>query len=303
MGWLIHNPIADMYGHDFLLFYGGIIVLTLVACWLKLRQSDPTASMPLPPVPSEPNPYETAYLRGGENEVTRVVIFGLTQRGYLQVTEEADKRIEQAPDHPDPAHLPQLERAVFEALQIPLSAEDIFKSVSLSSTVRSYCTTYEQTLQNEQLLTADEVKTAAKRIGLTGAAVIFGLGGYKLLIALAKGYSNVGFLIVMGIVSLVILFIICESDRLSSRGKKYLERLQLAFERLKGSAASVPSAAVDSTLLLLVGVFGVELLAGTPYAYYQEMFQRSSSGGGSCGAGCGSGGGDGCGGGCGGCGE
>ena len=141
MGWLIHNPIADMYGHDFLLFYGGIIVLTLVACWLKLRQSDPTASMPLPPVPSEPNPYETAYLRGGENEVTRVVIFGLTQRGYLQVTEEADKRIEQAPDHPDPAHLPQLERAVFEALQIPLSAEDIFKSVSLSSTVRSYCTT------------------------------------------------------------------------------------------------------------------------------------------------------------------
>ncbi len=45
-------------------------------------------------------------------------------------------------------------------------------------------------------------------VRLAGAAVIVGLGGYKLAVALAKGRHNVGFLIMMGLVALCILFAI-----------------------------------------------------------------------------------------------
>jgi len=51
-----------------------------------------------------------------------------------------------------------------------------------------------------------KIERAALQIKLTGACVIVGLGGYKLLIALAKGRYNVGFLILMCIVALCVLF-------------------------------------------------------------------------------------------------
>jgi hypothetical protein len=39
MDWLIHNPIGDMYGPYFLLFYACIIAVTLAACrWRGLRR-------------------------------------------------------------------------------------------------------------------------------------------------------------------------------------------------------------------------------------------------------------------------
>lgn len=36
MEWLTDNPIANMYGPQFLLLYGVVIVVTLVACWVLL---------------------------------------------------------------------------------------------------------------------------------------------------------------------------------------------------------------------------------------------------------------------------
>ena len=56
-----------------------------------------------------------------------------------------------------------------------------------------------------------EARAAAWKIGGRSALVIVGLGGYKLLVALAKGRNNVGFLLLMGVVSLVMLcrFHIC----------------------------------------------------------------------------------------------
>jgi uncharacterized protein (TIGR04222 family) len=85
MDWLLHNLIADMPGPVFLFVYGLVIVLTLAVCWSWLCQSNPTASLPAPRVPSTPDRYEIAYFRGGENEVLRVVLFRLLQQGALQV--------------------------------------------------------------------------------------------------------------------------------------------------------------------------------------------------------------------------
>jgi hypothetical protein len=51
MDVLLHNPIADMYGPNFLAFYGIVIAVTMFVCW-KLVQ-DPTKNNPLPLIPGE----------------------------------------------------------------------------------------------------------------------------------------------------------------------------------------------------------------------------------------------------------
>ena len=331
MDRLLHNPIADLPGPEFLALYGVVIVGTLVICKTKSRQADSSRTLSPPLVPAKLDPYEIAFLRGGENEVLRLAILSLIQRGYLRVTETAkswfraaEQHIEPNPNHSDPRHLSELEGEIFRWLSKPTKAQDIFQSDDLATHLRVHCRSYEGRLRDENLLTSEAMRSSVWSVGLLGTLVIASLGGYKLLVALSKDHTNVLFLIVMGVISIISLIWMCQSPRLTSRGRAYLERIQLALERLKDRAASVSSASADPSLLLLAAVFGIGVLAGTPYAYYPRMFQRaaassdgsvstwmsscgvSSCGTNSAGSSCGSsscGGGGGCGGGCGGCGS
>ena len=52
----------------------------------------------------------------------------------------------------------------------------------------------------------DGVRKACLRIRMFGTAVILGLGGYKLVLAIQKGRYNVLFLVMMGIISVCILW-------------------------------------------------------------------------------------------------
>jgi uncharacterized protein (TIGR04222 family) len=309
MNWLMDNPIANMYGPQFLFLYGCAIVVTLVGCWWKLHSADPTAELPPLPLRADPDPYEIAYMRGGENEVIRLTIFNLIQRGYLKVSEtkkwwgRTEQRLERGSGHPDQRHLSHLEQKVFRLFSTPRTAADIFQSDSQSADLKGLWADFDSKLQGEQALCPAEVGEAAGRVRMVGILIILGLGGYKLMVALAKGRHNVGFLIAMGFCSILLLLWVCRPPRLSRLGRDYLKRLQEVFERLKPTA----SHASDITLLLLVSLFGLGVLTGTAYASLGQMFSRSASGSGGCGGGCGGGGagcgGGGCGGGgCGGCG-
>lgn len=115
MDHLLHNPIADMPGPEFLALYGVVIVGTLVLCKTKSRQADSSRTLSPPLIPDKLDPYEIAFLRGGENEVLRLAILSLIQRGYLRVTETAkswfraaEQHIEPNPNHSDPRHLSEL---------------------------------------------------------------------------------------------------------------------------------------------------------------------------------------------------
>ena len=112
MSWLTDNPVANMYGPHFLLLYGTVIVLTLMACWWMLRRN-----------------VESDYFSGAS-----------------------------------------------------LGTRDKQGNESYGWPIR-----------------------------LAGAAVIVGLGGYKLLAALARGRHNVLFLVAMGLVALCVLFAISPS--------------------------------------------------------------------------------------------
>lgn len=320
MEWLTHNALADMYGPQFLLLYAAVIAVTTVACRVASRRSDWTGSSGPGTVPLSPDPYEIAYLRGGENELIRSVVFSLIQRGYLRINGDSKgARIERTSETPERRALSPLERRAYEWFSTPRAARELFTPGGLRGRVEAFGATYGQRLGREHLLTPPDVRAAALRIWCAGAAVIAALGGYKLFAALESGRYNVAFLIIMGAAALIILGVVCRPPRVSRKGRAYLERLQLAFGKLRTQVgrlsagapqATAMSGAADATLLLTVGLFGAGALAGTPYDDYHRTFQRASSsscssgGGASCGSSGGdSGGGDGGGGGgCGGCG-
>lgn len=344
MQWLADNPIANMYGPTFLFFYAGVVLVTLLSCWAARRGLDWTQRMPPPAVPSAPDPHETAYLRGGENEVTRSVIFALIQKNLLSLEQSGEENvIGPTRERAERRALSPIERRALDWFAEPQLTSKIFKSDGLAAQLRPFCAAYEQRLRQERFLPTEDMKQRAQLLLSTGALVIVGLGGYKLIVALSRGRFNVVFLVLLGALGLVALFKVCRLPRQTKRGRVYLERLRTAFERLKtgpatirtkeltslgltSSRAGLASAATahsfDPTLPLLVGVFGVGALAGTQYDHFHQTFRRSavsdegSWAGASCGScsssdssgggsSCSSGGGcsSGCGGGCGGCGS
>jgi uncharacterized protein (TIGR04222 family) len=309
MDWLIDNPIAKMYGPHFLIFYSIVVAITLYISWRRVRNADWTATTSLPPIPSTFDPYELAYLRGGENEVTRATIFALLQKEFLIIKDiNKEQYIEQTSPNPDRHQLSTIERRVYDWFTTRRTTKDIFGTDGLASHLKPFCNGYEQRLQSERLLTPNEVKRISKRTFAIGALVIIGLGSYKFTAAIINGFYNVFLLMIIGGAGLFILIQICNQPRMSNRGVQYLKRLQLAFENLKSvpNTTSPIMGAVDPTLLL-IGLFGIGAIADAAYDPYRQMFNKASSSGGcgasSCSSGCGSSCGSSCGGGgCGGCG-
>lgn len=269
----IANPIANMHGPLFLLFYAFVIGVTLLVCRLSLQRSL-TANLPIPLIPTNPDPLEIAYLRGGENEVTQLVVLDLIQRGYLEIDEQ---NIKQPINRPNVNILTSLERDVLDYFFSPRTANEIFY-LWLSIMVKQHCTVYEERLQNEQLLSSDKASSVAQRIAWKGKLIILGLGSYKFIIALANGHSNVMmFLVFMAIID-SILMNVCKVPRLSDRGKAYLKALQQTFEQLKIQVSNHTDNSGDlNNILLPVAIFGVSILAISPFAEYEKLFHISAA--------------------------
>ena len=327
MDWLLHNPIADMPGPYFLMLqFAVIVVLVSEAYWTKFR-SDPTREVEPPPVPNKPDPYAIAYLRGGTEELARMVVFSLIQRGALRlqppkkrpISISLSQKIEQAPDAAFRLSKNPIERTAFDFFRIPRAVGELFNPGGLVARIKPECAGIAEALRDEELLSASEQVAAAWRVGLAGALVIVALSGYKLFVAVQKGRSNFAFLIMLTVLGLVALVAACHVPRLTQRGKRYLEQLQEAFAGLKFRTAEEDERAAmtgaDPMFLLVPAVFGIVALRGTEYGYMADLFKKSTSGGGGGGCGtCGGGSGGGCGGGgcggggcggggCGGCGS
>jgi uncharacterized protein (TIGR04222 family) len=325
MEWILDNPLASMYGPLFLLVYAVLIGFLIFAHHARKKSLDWTSKLPPLQIPANPDPYEIAYLRGGENEVARSVIFSLTQRGYLIHTKDFIKNeslFQRAETIPDIRFLTPMEKKVLYFFASPKTTKEVFESNGVNEIAQEFCGSYEERLRSEKLLTPTDIQETVTRNSFIAALVILGFGSFKFIAAIAHGRFNVIFLIIMAVVGIVILGRNSKLPRLSQRGRDYLEALQVAFARLKNSSTmkheerllSSPTFAGVDPMLLMVGVFGIGALSGTSYDYFPQTFQRgaqennwSSSSCGSasaCGSSCSSGGdGGGCGGGgCGGCG-
>ncbi len=290
------NPIASLSGGGFLVFYAIVSGVTLLLCRRYVLSKDATRSMTAPAIPEKVDSYEIAYMQGGKNEFTRVVIVGLAERGYLQTTSEKPmfsssekKHIQQTDVRPRSGVLSQVEQTVYDWFSTARTAEEVF-SGDLPDRVGSYGFHYEEQLQQKHLLSDGTAEAVSWNVGLIGGAAIVGIGGLRLLVGLDRG-QPIGFLAAMVVVSFIALIFICSSERLTVRGKAYLEQLKRAPDALDYSTGS--------HYALAAAVLGVAGLAGTPYEDFGHLFKNSQS---SSTGGCGVGGGDGGCGGCGGCG-
>ncbi|WP_413201208.1 TIGR04222 domain-containing membrane protein [Nostoc piscinale] len=313
----IAKIIPDTNDSEFLLFYGAVVTVTvLVSSWLVL---DPTQNQPLPLIPLEPDPYKIAYLRSQEIGVAKVAVMDLSQRGYLQITEEL---IQQAENHPDVSLLTTIQREIFDWFATPTTPRT--SGWLLARQLQPHCTIYQQQLLNEQLLTSDSLKTRTELISWIGASIIVGLGGFKLVVTSLHSRNNMGYLVLMGIFSFYFLQSTCVISRRSSLGGEYLNQLEATFKQLKPKIqADIPEATFaqlkqkveigipsEFEYNLAVALYGFDLLAGTRYDRYQNIFvpvintayRQNSSSGGCGGGGCSGGCSGSCGGGCGGCG-
>ena len=300
--------IANMPGPQFLGLYAAVIVLTLIAAYMRLSSSG-RDDTPNPRVSTAPDPYQMAYLRGGDAEVGKLLLIELARRGYVQertgTTLSGGKVfLRQTDSHPSPALLPAAQRKVFDLVGgAEQSLQKLMRGAEFRGAVSSMTTTFSEAMGAEGLM----VQSGKRRnVILTSAALIFGLGGFKLLVALANGRYNVGFLLLLSLFAFVALGAIA-TKRLTSRGRRYLNQTQDAY---RGETADVifdAGSAQPNSMLLHVGLFGAPILFGTAASGYATMLgldPNRNYGSGGCGAGCGSGcsGGGGCGGGCGGCG-
>ncbi|MBD2454436.1 TIGR04222 domain-containing membrane protein [Nostoc sp. FACHB-87] len=314
----IAKIIPDTNDSEFLLFYGAVVTVTvLVSSWLV---QDPTQNQPLPLIPLEPDPYKIAYLRSQEIGVAKVAVMDLSQRGYLQITEEL---IQQAENHPDVSLLTTIQREIFDWFATPTTPRT--SGWLLARQLQPHCTIYQQQLLNEQLLTSDSLKTRTELISWIGASIIVGLGGFKLVVTSLHSRNNMGYLVLMGIFSFYFLQNACQiTQHRSLLGVEYLKQLEATFKQLKQKIqADIPEATfaqlkqkveigIPSELeyKLAVALYGFELLAGSRYDRFQNIFvpvintayKQNSSSGGCGGGGCSGGCSGSCGGGCGGCG-
>jgi len=302
----VPSVITNMPGPHFLVLYGIVIAVTLLGCWLWVRTRDASQSLPLPKIPTKPDPFKVAFLRGGENEVTRLVIFGLLQRGYLKLAEKKKflfidlepSRIAKAKKRPSLRYLSKLERIVYDDFSAPLLAKEVFKS--LPEKVKIVCSGWQQQFEEAQLLSPTDRLSINIPTAVIGASIILGLGLFKLMAALSAGRTNIKFLVVAGLAGTIFVFAVSKIPRLTRLGKRYVEQLQRAFDglqaQIKAEKAFESTGEADPALLLGMGVFGVGLLKDTQYAYFHDMFQSSAGGCGGGGGGCGGGGCGGCGG-------
>jgi uncharacterized protein (TIGR04222 family) len=320
-----------MYGPYFLIFFGFIIFFAVIIMALVKTQFDKTDKFAVPSIPSNLDPYEIAYLRGGTNEVARSVIFSLLKKGFIEIDNTSTPLIKKTQNQSNSTRLSQIEQLTLGWLGTSREPREIFSSYGLVNQLEVYGNSYQNLLEGQQMLTGDQDRKVINPVKWSVYLLILSLGGYKLLAAILHGHYNIILLVIFIFAGLLMARAAAKLPRVTKLGKAYLERLQTAFDNLKytSQAPYIPSnqakvapqttfAGVDP-LLLSVGVFGAGILVGTVFDNYNQAFHRaqitSGLSGSSCSSGCGScssgsncssgsscSGGSSCGGGCGGCG-
>ncbi len=294
----------DLRGPEFLLFYLVLGSIVLWALYAARRYAEPTDAIHA----DLSDPYLIAFLRGGANELLRVSTISLIHRRLLEV---AGATVRVASPHAADGVRDPLEREVLRYFEKPKEAASIFSELRSSSNLEHY----RQSLETLGLLPNDWVRANRWRLLGLGLFVLWGVAVIKLFVALARGHTNIGFLIVLAL-AFGLLANKLVLQRLTIRGKAMLQDLRLLFGGLKDRPAKSFS---PNDVALLAAAFGAAALPLAVFPYAEALYpkamaasRRSGGGSSSCGStSCGSSGGDGgggcggggCGGGCGGCGS
>jgi uncharacterized protein (TIGR04222 family) len=307
------NPL-DLTGPEFLRFYIpyglGVVALAWLVRALLGRASGalPSARWSPGAYPREGDAYAIAFLRGGRQEAVRTVLGRLVSAGLVQV-ESRLVWVLPEPGEGSP-QLQPIERTAWSALQgeVPLTAMEAEQRIQ-GALLDPHLRDIEAELEREGLLPGPERKTPFRALAVVTWLAVVGLGLAKLGVAIARGRSNILFLILLLIIFWLLIARLLRTPRQTKAARQYLDWLQ---ESHRGLVQMLGSGRRDSAgeMALAAGIYGLTEVPGlTPLG---QAFQpvpaqrRNDSGSSSSSSGCGSGssdsggGGSSCGGGCGG---
>jgi len=289
------NPF-DWRGPEFLVFYVILGIVVIAAIAVLRRRSEPAVAIAAPLT----DYLKIAYLRGGPDEALRVATMSLLDRGLIEVVDQHHVRAASAKM---PAGLQHTEERLLETCRNSTRASGIVDDTSLKITVATEC---EGHLVRAGLLPDDTVKADRQLLLMAGMGVLGLVALIKIAIALGRGRTNIGFLIVAAAVFGYVLFRIASPFR-TLAGEAMLADLRQLFMALRNRLWSIGTPSEVQELALVAAVFGIGALPGRgsiSETLFRKPQRESSSSCGSSGSSCGSScGGGGCGGGCGGCGS
>lgn len=283
------NPF-DLRGPQFLLFYLLLAGVLLAAIPILRRRLE--ARWTGGPMPVLHDPYAIAYLRGGKNELLRVAVISLVDRGLLHAsgdnlaTTQAGRAVQVRK---------RIEEELLRYCIVVRKPEELFRSGALEAGALEY----ERMLAQHKLVADDEIRRARSRLANGATAILFVVSLAKIAIALSRGRTNIAFLILLTIFAIGFARKVA-SPRQTVRGKQFLAELQNLFQSLRLRASQIRPGGANADLALAAAVFGLDVLPYKDFAWARDLHPpQASAGSSSCGSSCGGGG---CGGGCGGCG-
>ena len=110
----------------------------------------------------------------------------------------------------------------------PALRRQIYEPAGIPDLLRGMCGDYRDNLADQELLASPGMKRIGARLWWIGSALILGLGGYLLAMAMSKGESIVAVVLCpMALIGVIALAFAClHFPRISHRGRAYLEQLE-----------------------------------------------------------------------------
>ena len=287
------NPF-DLPGPAFLLFYFVISFLVLVLLHLRTesRAAENIDTVKALATRVAQDPYLIASVRGGRNELIQTALVALLERGLLEVK---DNKLQAVAGAAEKARRP-LDRAILGLYKEPGKGNIAFED----SIVLSEVTKVREKL-SEIRLQGQKAETNFAAIG--AVCFLWAVALTKIVIALARGHSNVLFLFIMAIVA-AIAVVWVTFDNTDAR---VLDEVRERFASLGNRSSSLRFNGPTGEFAFYAAVFGLTGLSPEIASFVKQLDiapptppAGSSSSGSSCssyssGSSCGSGGG------CGGC--
>lgn len=285
-----------MSGPLFLLVYA--VLAIAVNLWLRGHFKRREAARAARFIEFAQDPYQIAYLRAGQSETVRTVVFSLLDRGLL---EESEGKLRRA--HADVGAYARrpLEKAVLASC---INWTQI-ANIEIQNDVTKACDAYFSELGRDGLLADRDTYGQRFLPFIVAFALLLGVAVARVLWALAHGRYNLIFLVMLTAVG-CIAAIIAWRKRRTGLGDAALARLETLFADLKRRATQLVPGGQSNDAVLTAALFGLAALPSGSFPYLERLFPKPRSGGDGGGSGsdsgCSDGGGGGGCGGCGGCG-
>jgi len=284
VSFIFENALATLDAGIYLGVYTLGVAGLAAGAYLRRERSDETLGMRLPPIPDELDPYELAYLAGGEEELARLVVFDMARRGWLSMFDESsmfgeDYYLKRADDHPPTNLLRPIEREVWDLIDGTVLLSNLMGTINLPSHLSSYTSDYQARLSKKRMMLDGAQHSSQSTVALAAMAAVMMPGLYRMLVAmLSMPIAEEWFaFLVWSLLSGLTVWTCAKPKFRTNLGDRYLDALRREFDEMRdhmhiwGEAA----AAHTSTLAALFGARAV--LTGSAAAELEYARRKARS--------------------------